>query len=83
MSDNQIKSNFYVFVMEGAAGSVDHAVVEEGCDTICLLVRDKHGNKCHFESDAYHLERFCKEHGLGYQKIMSHVSFVPDTKVPE
>ena len=46
------------------------ATCEEGCDIIQICgLTNKDGLSSYFESDAYHLARFCEDEGLKLKKI--------------
>jgi hypothetical protein len=62
--------DFYVFGLVDGAGDLIRCVVEDEYDTICIdgyLPADHPkdpGSEFHFESDAYHLDKWAKENGM-------------------
>jgi len=60
---NKVTSKIYLLV--DSHGNKTSVVVNESCDTaqICGM-KNKAGETQYFESDAYHIHTFCKEHDI-------------------
>lgn len=56
-----------VWLVRDSFGNEATGVVEETCDTVqvCGMV-GKEGGHEYFESECYHLESWCKEHGFSF-----------------
>lgn len=65
----KIEIGFLVYAVWDGHDNFDSAVVDESCETIQITgMKSKNGDSLHFESDAYHLENWCNENNLEYQK---------------
>jgi len=69
---NNLVIPFYVLAVWGDDGSYDCTVVCELCDMIYISVQDIDGTKLFFESEAYHLNKWCAENGLKYKCVKDH-----------
>lgn len=70
---------YHVWAVCDLLGNVHIQISEETGDHICIDAALSHERVVHFESDAYHLEQWCEEHGFGYfhkeQDIVVKVTF--------
>jgi hypothetical protein len=78
-----------IYLLKDSLGNTTSAVVEEGCDRaqICGM-HDRDGKPVHFESDAYHIGKFCEDHGIECRIINREEDFDalwdgPDAKTKE
>ncbi len=59
-----------IYLVKDTHGNECSATCEEGSDIIQVCgIHDSDNKRQYFESDAYHLEYWCKEHGFEYKKI--------------
>jgi len=49
---------YFVFIVTSESGDNDFDVVRDTSDTLCIDIDGEH-----FESDAYHCQTWCDEHG--------------------
>lgn len=65
-----MKFTYVIYHMKDAFGKQAAAVAEEGCNDVQICgLRDKAGKEQYFESEAYHLQDWCNEHGIEYRSI--------------
>ena len=71
-----MKVTSLIYLVKDLHGNLEYASCGESCDIvqICTL-KDKSGNKVYFESDAYHLHRWCKENDLELKVIEKEFDF--------
>ena len=61
---------YWIYVVADSHGNKDAVVANEPADTVQICgMRSKLGNPVHFESDAYHLEEWCKDEEFSYEAI--------------
>jgi hypothetical protein len=65
-----MKIEYIIFIVKDSRGNADYAVTNEdaNCIQICNM-HDKKGKRIYFESNAYHLEKWCKDYDLGYLRL--------------
>tara|TARA_R110002012_G_scaffold200688_1_gene369714 strand:- start:1285 stop:1608 length:324 start_codon:yes stop_codon:yes gene_type:complete len=65
-----------IYLVEDGFGQRTSASCEEGCDTIQICgLRNSGEEKQYFESDAYHLEEWCRVNGFKYKCIEKEYDF--------
>jgi len=63
-----INVKFHVVAVSDSHGTWDTSVCNEMADDVQICgMCDKDGKSLYFESDAYHLERWCNENNLWYR----------------
>jgi hypothetical protein len=61
----KVSTNYYIYAVKDSHGNTWIGVVDEPATEIQVYgMKDASGGPLYFESDAYHLDGWCKEHGL-------------------
>ena len=65
----KMKAKPIIYKASDSFGNEDWAVVSDSSDCIQICgLKDCYGENTYFESDAYHLEEFCRQNGFTYQR---------------
>ena len=66
----------HIYLVKDSHKNICTATCEETCTIINISgIKDENYNNLFFESDAYHLEKWCKKHNLQYKYVEKQYDF--------
>jgi len=65
-----------IYLMIDSFGNKASAICEESCDTVQASgLRNKAEDRVYFESEAYHLDSWCRDNGIKLKVVCAELDF--------